>query len=123
MGKSSSNTALKPNLFQSIFSFQNSTGNPTHLQFLNINTLSNDECRSRLSASQAAQIHNSTLCTLRERGRGACFGDSGSPVTVQGQVVGVVSWGVPCARGFPDMHARVSVFSQWVQQVSGVIAV
>ncbi|KOB74753.1 Serine protease 33 [Operophtera brumata] len=30
--------------------------------------------------------------------------------------IGVVSWGFPCARGAPDMFARVSGFEAWLQQ-------
>ncbi|XP_047997675.1 uncharacterized protein LOC125235231 [Leguminivora glycinivorella] len=29
-------------------------------------------------------------------------------------VVGLVSWGFPCARGYPDMHARVSGFKDFL---------
>lgn len=93
-----------------------------YLQFLDVSTLTNDECRGHYNASTAANIHNGTLCTLRRVDQGVCFGDSGSPVALNGQLVGVVSWGVPCASGYPDQHVRISVYSDWIQQVAGVIA-
>lgn len=45
-------------------------------------------------------------------------GDSGSALVrvSDGQQVGVVSWGFPCARGAPDMFVRVSAFGDWLQE-------
>ncbi|XP_075977160.1 chymotrypsin-1-like [Anticarsia gemmatalis] len=56
------------------------------------------------------------LCTFRAIGRGTCTGDSGSPLMRRDneQLIGVVSWGFPCARGAPDMYARVSAFQDFI---------
>ncbi|XP_046968060.1 chymotrypsin-2-like [Vanessa cardui] len=58
------------------------------------------------------------ICTFHSTGRGTCNGDSGSPLmrSDRSQQIGVVSWGLPCARGAPDMFVRVSAFSSWIQQ-------
>lgn len=46
----------------------------------------------------------------------ACVGDSGSPLTKNDVVIGVVSWGVqPC--GTPNsaaVYTRVSAFTNWI---------
>lgn len=49
-----------------------------------------------------------------------CFGDSGSGLIVDGKVVGVVSWGVPCAVGNPDMYGRVDAAHEWITANTGV---
>lgn len=42
------------------------------------------------------------------------MGDSGGPLTANGALIGVVSWGIPCARGHPDMYARVDTLRPWI---------
>lgn len=68
-------------------------------------------------------IYNGTLCAFGRKSEGFCFGDSGGPLTSNGQLIGVVSWGILCARGKPDAYARISIFLDWIQKVSGVVAV
>nr|CAD7578391.1 unnamed protein product [Timema californicum] len=41
-------------------------------------------------------------------------GDSGGPLAFGGRVVGIVSWGSPCALGFPDVYVRVSEYVDWI---------
>lgn len=82
------------------------------LQYLNLFTLSDSECSSRLSQMQ---IFASNLCTFTRTGQGACTGDSGGPLVASNVLVGVVSWGLPCAIGFPDVYARVSSYVGWIQ--------
>lgn len=94
---------------------------PARLRFVNKFTISNEDCRSRLTTAQANRIHDSTICTFIATGQGTCFGDSGSGLVVDGQVVGVVSWGVPCAIGRPDMYGRVDVAAGWIIDTIGEI--
>ncbi|XP_026498905.2 chymotrypsin-2-like [Vanessa tameamea] len=58
------------------------------------------------------------ICTFHSTGHGTCNGDSGSPLmrSDREQQIGVVSWGLPCARGAPDMFVRISAFADWIQQ-------
>ncbi|CAH2041750.1 unnamed protein product, partial [Iphiclides podalirius] len=57
------------------------------------------------------------LCTFHSLNHGTCNGDSGSPLVRidRGQQIGIVSWGLPCARGAPDMFVRVSAYRSWLQ--------
>ncbi|KAI5642886.1 trypsin domain-containing protein [Phthorimaea operculella] len=58
------------------------------------------------------------LCTLHPLGSGTgmCHGDSGSALVRvdNGQQIGIVSWGVPCAHGAPDMFVRLSAYRDWL---------
>lgn len=45
----------------------------------------------------------------------ACRGDSGGPLlTSDGQQLGIVSWGIPCAAGNPDVFTSVSSYRNWI---------
>lgn len=56
--------------------------------------------------------------------RGLAPGDSGSPLVANGQQIGIVVWGaIPRARGRPEVFARLSQFTRWIQENSGVVAV
>jgi trypsin len=74
------------------------TSNPgsaaTELQWLQVQVITNEACRSRLSTTQAARIFDSTICTSGPVGQGLCMGDSGGPLTQGGAVIGAVSWGI-----------------------------
>ncbi|CAB3227901.1 unnamed protein product [Arctia plantaginis] len=56
------------------------------------------------------------ICTFHGPGLGVCQGDSGSALRRidNRQQIGVVSWGFPCARGAPDVYARVSSFEIFI---------
>lgn len=65
-------------------------------------------------------IFNSTLCTKAEKGIGSCHGDSGGPLTLNNQLIGILSWGVPCALGRPDVYTRITSFTDWITKLTGV---
>jgi len=43
-------------------------------------------------------------------------GDSGSALTYKGALVGIVSFGVPCAVGYPDVYTRVYPYRDWINE-------
>lgn len=88
---------------------------PNNLQFLNVQTLTNEECRNRHSAGNAVSVFDNTICTFTQQGQGMCMGDSGGPLVSGDSVIGAVSWGIACARGFPDVFARVSSHVSWIE--------
>lgn len=84
---------------------------PNYLQFVELETISLSQCKSLLDTI----IYDSQICTLTHVGEGACSGDSGGPLVSNGKQIGVVSWGQPCAIGYPDVFSRVSSFIDWIQ--------
>merc|ERR1719400_295882 len=70
--------------------------------------------------SMANQITDDMLCAEAE-GKDSCQGDSGGPFTVdvegQHHLVGVVSWGLGCAKaGLPGVYSSISAQREWVDQ-------
>ncbi|XP_045520032.1 chymotrypsin-1-like [Pieris brassicae] len=57
------------------------------------------------------------ICTHHSVGHGTCNGDSGSPLLKSDtrQQIGIVSWGIPCAHGAPDMFVRISAYKAWLE--------
>ncbi|KAH9409327.1 hypothetical protein TYRP_010330 [Tyrophagus putrescentiae] len=90
---------------------------PNDLQQITLNVLSYSQCRANLAGYPVFQSH---VCTLKGVGQGACQGDSGGPLISGGQQIGVVSWGIPCARGRPDVFTSVASFRSWIKQNTGV---
>jgi len=50
---------------------------------------------------------------------GACAGDSGRPLMVQNEddrrsIIGIVSGGISCGRGFPGWYTKVSFYKNWI---------
>lgn len=85
---------------------------PNNLQFLNLRTISYEDCRARLSPNP---VYESQVCAFTAYGQGACHGDSGGPlVNLRNTLVGLVSWGIPCGSGYPDVYTRVYSFLDWI---------
>ena len=45
-------------------------------------------------------------------------GDSGGPLVANGEQLGIVSWGTPCAKGKPDVFTRVYSYVSWIKKHS-----
>ncbi|CAG9135451.1 unnamed protein product [Plutella xylostella] len=92
---------------------------------LTLTTLEGEDCKEKVAQASvefdipapAIEPHLE-LCVFHSLNRGLCSGDSGSPLvrTDIGGQVGIVSWGFPCARGAPDMFARISAFRDFIEK-------
>lgn len=41
-------------------------------------------------------------------------GDSGGPLVTDGVQIGIVSFGVPCGKAYPDVYTRVYHYLDWI---------
>lgn len=86
-----------------------------HLQYFQTPIVTNEVCRSLLEFSGfAALVTNTNICALTQFGQGMCRGDSGSPLVVGNEIIGIASFGVSCATGVPDVYTRVSEYADWI---------
>ncbi|XP_055612077.1 chymotrypsin-2-like [Uranotaenia lowii] len=81
------------------------------LQILDLAVFSFDECFKFHD-----DIFDGHMCTFTQYGEGSCMGDSGGPLTFEGKLAGIVSYGIPCARGYPDVFTRVSFYQDWIKE-------
>lgn len=86
-------------------------GPPEKLQYINLKAISNSKC----SSLGMGNIDKTQICTFTKEGEGGCMGDSGGPLASNGRVAGIVSYGIPCAKGHPDVYTRVSEYIDWIQ--------
>ncbi|XP_073844564.1 trypsin beta-like [Musca autumnalis] len=63
------------------------------------------------------EITDDMLCAAVENGgKDACQGDSGGPLVANGKLVGIVSWGVGCARpDFSGVYSNVAYLKPWIE--------
>ncbi|XP_043231491.1 trypsin-1-like [Amphibalanus amphitrite] len=89
---------------------------PDALHEVTVRTQSNAQC-----SAAYRQINPSMLCAaVSGGGKDACQGDSGGPLVteVAGRysLIGVVSWGIGCARpDYPGVYARVTAAADWIR--------
>src|SRR5262249_49776543 len=75
-------------------------------------------CRS---ANPGYAIGSGQICAgYPDIQKDSCQGDSGGPLMAFDRTgcpyqVGVVSWGIGCARGKYGIYSRISYFSQWIR--------
>lgn len=87
---------------------------PDYLQKVDIGYLSQSQCQAVYGSYMVGDL---MFCAGDwDGGIDSCGGDSGGPALNQdGEIVGVVSWGVQCAKaGYPGMYARVTSEIQWI---------
>merc|ERR1711936_905533 len=102
-------------------------GLPNVLHKVTVPVVSDEDCNAAYSAS-GYTVADSMICAgLEEGGKDSCQGDSGGPM-ITGEagsemVVGVVSWGIGCARkGYPGVYTEVAYFVDWIMETMAAYA-
>lgn len=95
---------------------------PRKLRQVEVDWVDDETCVAAFEAA-GDEIADTEICAMRRSTRkDSCQGDSGGPLVVpakegEGFVqIGVVSWGISCGAGLPGVYARVSAFSDWIDE-------
>lgn len=95
-------------------------GRTSLLQYLNVSIIDNESCRQAHRISKRSVfIYDNVLCTQGQKMTGTCNGDSGGPLVSNSTLIGIVSWGIRCAIGLPDVYTRVSSHTKWIEENTG----
>ncbi|XP_064319698.1 trypsin I-P1 [Phalacrocorax carbo] len=86
---------------------------PDNLQCLKAPVLSSSKC----TKAYPGKITKNMICVgFMEGGKDSCQGDSGGPVVCNGQLQGIVSWGIGCAqKGYPGVYTKVCNYVSWIK--------
>jgi secreted trypsin-like serine protease len=85
------------------------------LRFATVPTVPDEKCASEYHKANVKLVAGESICAGKP-GVDTCQGDSGGPMvgmdaTGQWVQVGIVSWGLGCARdGYPGVYAQISAF-------------
>ncbi|XP_055700543.1 chymotrypsin-2-like [Phlebotomus papatasi] len=90
---------------------------PINFHYIRLRSITNTECTARYAETGVPEIEIYQLCTYNDVNEGSCKGDSGGPLVSQDILMGIVSWGVPCGQGYPDVHTRVAYFRTWIDSI------
>lgn len=84
--------------------------------YANLTTISNERCQFKW-AKKNMSIESFHICTTSPVGVGPCYGDSGGALELNGKLIGIISFGWPCATSIPDGYVRVSYYKDWINSI------
>lgn len=112
-------------IFQEPIQYEDSFRFPKTLQFQYTKTINLTECTRLLTEqfeieefpedSPLLKLDKNSICTINPIDKGFCIGDSGSALARSNTLIGVVSWSVGCARGYPEVYVNVYEQLDWIR--------
>ncbi|XP_001976085.3 trypsin eta [Drosophila erecta] len=87
-----------------------------NLEQAQVPVVSSEQCSAIYGAGE---ITERMICAgyVAEGGSDACQGDTGGPLVIDGQLVGLVSWGRGCGRpNYPTVYCHVGSFADWIEE-------
>lgn len=96
------------------------TGTPVVLHKVLVPIISTKDCSK--AYQEVGGVPTGEICAgLSQGGKDSCQGDSGGPLVINGQLIGIVSWGMGCGTPhYPGVYTDVSYYRQWIKQHSGI---
>ncbi|XP_025986032.1 trypsin-1 [Solenopsis invicta] len=95
------------------------TGGPSPDELQRVNILIADQafCNYVYQKDLNMNVYPTQVCANDPSAKkGACNGDSGGPLTVNGELVGIVSWSLDCAlTTHPTVYTRVISYLDWIE--------
>lgn len=93
-------------------SMQTGGYNSDYLRGIVIPSISHDQCVTS-HRNTRTPVTNAMFCA-HGPSKDSCQGDSGGPAVYNGQLCGVVSWGVGCAAGHPGVYTDVYALRSFI---------
>ncbi|XP_011144467.1 chymotrypsin-1-like [Harpegnathos saltator] len=87
------------------------------LRSVEMNVLSTEDC---MKEQTHAQTNNKHICTRANVNKGFCTGDSGSPLMVNGQLCGIVSWSKSCGGSLPDVYTNIYYYLDFIKESQNI---
>uniref|UniRef100_A0A1B0AAJ1 Peptidase S1 domain-containing protein n=1 Tax=Glossina pallidipes TaxID=7398 RepID=A0A1B0AAJ1_GLOPL len=89
-------------------------GISVHLRKATVRYIDGKDCASFGRNIYRVFITETMICA-ETLDQAACAGDSGSPLVVKGELVGIASWGAGCGtQNFPDVYTDVVALRYWI---------
>ncbi|XP_018784457.1 PREDICTED: trypsin alpha-3-like [Bactrocera latifrons] len=87
------------------------------LQAVTVKVVDSIECATAYAPYYGIITERMLCAAVPQGGKDSCQGDSGGPLVADGVQIGIVSWGLGCARpGFPGVYSRVPSLFSWIQK-------
>lgn len=78
-----------------------------------VSIVDNTDCEKIYGPGEITE--NMVCAGQKEGGRDGCYEDTGGPLVVDNEFVGMVSWGRGCAReGYPSVYTNLPAYKEWI---------
>ena len=92
----------------------------SQLQAVEVEIISRAACNDAYAAYGEITV-NMICASVSGGGKDFCSGDDGGPLVVDGELVGIASWGIGCALSyFPGVYSNVANLRSFVTEQTGV---
>lgn len=103
--------------------FQETLGDSLVLKRAFIPVVSFKMCKNNYARRYHGKLDHVTdnMFCAGEGREDSCRGDSGGPAVIDGNLVGIVSFGLECgSEEFPGVYTRVYVYRDWIAEKTGL---